>query len=184
MLQLCKLHYEKAVKIFENLNEPQEYLQIQMERIALQEYQCELAQAIPIKLRHLQQALDLCKQCRPTVEYLATTKSHAVSATTNNNFNSDEIQKLLDLLEKRLQVILKTLAKLCMLSSGVGGIKKVDSDRMANHYKDLFRVTLQKRPSLTVEDVANGQASNVIKEHALHLASQLQKICDLDTAES
>lgn len=181
VLQLCKLHYEKAVKIFESLNEPQEYLQIQMERIALQEYQCELAQATPVKLRHLQQALDLCKQCQPTIEYLSTTKSYTTSATSNS-FNCEEIQKLLDLLEKRLQVILKTLVKLCMLSVNSAG-KKSDSDRMVNHYKELFRITLQKRPANTAEDVANG-SNNVIKEYALHLASMLRKICDLDTIES
>lgn len=169
------------MKIFESLNEPQEYLQIQMERIALQEYQCELAQAIPVKLRHLQQALDLCKQCQPTIEYLSTTKSYTTSATSNS-FNCEEIQKLLDLLEKRLQVILKTLVKLCMLSVNSAG-KKSDSDRMVNHYKELFRITLQKRPANTAEDVANG-SNNVIKEYALHLASMLRKICDLDTIES
>ncbi|XP_062565937.1 erythroid differentiation-related factor 1 isoform X2 [Armigeres subalbatus] len=181
VLQLCKLHYEKAVKIFESLNEPQEYLQIQMERIALQEYQCELAQTIPVKLRHMQQALELCKQCRPTIEYLSMTKSYTTSAT-NNNFDCDEIQKLLDLFEKRLQIILKTLTKLCMLSTSGSG-KKSDGERMVNHYKDLFRITLQKRPANTAEDVPHS-GNNVIKEYALHLANMLEKICDFDATES
>ncbi|XP_055603523.1 erythroid differentiation-related factor 1-like [Uranotaenia lowii] len=179
VLQLCKLHYEKAVKIFENLSEPQEFLQIQMERVALQEYQCELAQTIPAKMRQLQQALDLCKQSRPMIEHLSMTKS----STTNSNVNCNDIQKLLELFEKRLQVILRTLAKLCLLSSGNSGSKKEESDRLASHYKNLFAVTLQKRPASTAEDVTGngGTSSNhSIKEYALHVMNLLQKVCDLD----
>ncbi|XP_058823689.1 erythroid differentiation-related factor 1 [Topomyia yanbarensis] len=176
ILQLCKLHYEKAVKIFESLSEPQEYLQIQMERIALQEYQCELAQTIPVKFRILQQALDLCKQSQTMIEYLCNAKS--LVSVANSNFNCEEIQKLLELFEKRLQVILKTLAKLCLLSTGT---KRGYSDQMATQYKAMFGLTLQKRTASTAEDVSHcGTPGNVIKEHALYLVNLLQKICDLD----
>ncbi|XP_053693894.1 erythroid differentiation-related factor 1 [Sabethes cyaneus] len=180
-LQLCKLHYEKAAKMFESLSEPQEYLQIQMERIALQEYQCELAQTIPAKLRLLQQAVDLCKQSQPMIECLCTSKS--VVSTTSNNIDFEETQKLLELFEKRLQVILKTIAKLWLLSSST--TKKGESDRQATHYKALFGLTLQKRPAVyTADDSTQGSSSsasnNVIKEVALHLVNLLQKICDLD----
>ncbi|KAL9697588.1 hypothetical protein quinque_001029 [Culex quinquefasciatus] len=167
-LQLCKLHYEKAVAIFESLSEPQEYLRIQMERIALQEYQCELAQTIPAKLRQLQQALELCKQSRAMIECLASAKCGGA------NVDRDELQKLLELFEKRLQVILRTLTKLCQLAA-----KKPDNDRLAAHYKTLFGATL-RRP---VSDAGADSAHNVIKEHALHLVNVLQKICDLDKTE-
>ncbi|XP_058451022.1 erythroid differentiation-related factor 1 [Malaya genurostris] len=179
ILQLCKLHYEKAVKIFESLNEPQEFLQIQMERIALQEYQCELIQTIPAKLRILQQALLLCMQSQAMIEYLCTAKSLVNAA--NSNLNCEEIQKLLELFEKRLQVILKTLAKLCLLSAGS---KKGDSDRLATQYKAMFGLTLQKRTSgNAVEDETSAggdSSSNVVREHALYLVNMLRNICDLD----
>ncbi|XP_055548451.1 erythroid differentiation-related factor 1 [Wyeomyia smithii] len=182
-LQLCKLHYDKAAKMFESLSEPQEFLQIQMERIALQEYQCELAQTIPAKLRFLQQAVDLCKQSQPMIECLCTSKS--VVSTANNNINFEETQKLLELFEKRLQVILKTLAKLCLLA--LGPSKKGESNRQATHYKAMFGLTLQKRPVRTADDSTNGSNSatnNVIKDLALHLVNLLQKICDLDKTSS
>lgn len=114
------------------------------------------------------------------IEYLTMTKSLATSAT-NNNFNCDEIHKLLELFEKRLQVILKTLAKLCLISAS-GGPKKAESERMATNYKTLFGATLQRRPASTAEDVANG--NNVIKEYALHLVNMMQKICDLDKIDA
>uniref|UniRef100_A0A1Q3F018 Erythroid differentiation-related factor 1 n=1 Tax=Culex tarsalis TaxID=7177 RepID=A0A1Q3F018_CULTA len=168
-LQLCKLHYEKAVAIFESLSEPQEYLRIQMERIALQEYQCELVQTVPAKLRQLQQALELCKQSRAMIECLSSTKC----AQNGGNVDRDELQKLLELFEKRLQVILRTLTKLCQLA------KKPEYDRLATHYKSLFGATL-RRPAADSNDAA---AHSVMKEHALRLVNVLQKICDLDKTE-
>lgn len=139
-----------------------------MERIALQEYQCELAQTIPAKLRQLQQALELCKQSRAMIECLASAKCGGA------NVDRDELQKLLELFEKRLQVILRTLTKLCQLAA-----KKPENDRLAAHYKTLFGATL-RRP---VSDAGADSAHNVIKEHALHLVNVLQKICDLDKTE-
>lgn len=41
LLQLSRLHYDKSIKIFFNLNEIKEYLEVQMERIALYEYLAE-----------------------------------------------------------------------------------------------------------------------------------------------
>lgn len=40
-LQLCKLHYEKASKLMQSLEQVTEYLTVQMERVALAEYQAQ-----------------------------------------------------------------------------------------------------------------------------------------------
>ncbi|XP_040176129.1 erythroid differentiation-related factor 1 [Anopheles arabiensis] len=191
-LRLTKLHYEKAANIFESLSEPQEYLQIQMERIALQEYQCEQASASAAKTSHLLGALSLCKQAYPLIEHLAITKPHAVdepptgtadggSSSSTNDGNAggyEELQKLLELFEKRLQVILRTLTKLSLQAAGD------QKDPTATHYKALFAVALQKKPAQVAEDVpppkGGGEAGAVIKEYALHLSNVLRQICDLD----
>ncbi|XP_058122575.1 erythroid differentiation-related factor 1 [Anopheles ziemanni] len=187
ILQLTKLHYEKAAKTFESLAEPQEFLQIQMERIALQEYQCEQAPTTAAKTRHLLAALDMCKQAHPLIEQLASTKGQGMDETpsvpgADGSGGFGEIQKLLELFEKRLQVMLRTLTKLALMVAG--GKKDTNdrtTDRTATHYKTLFAVALQKRPAKNAEDIARDGAE-VIREYALHLSCILRKICDLDRA--
>ncbi|XP_052868553.1 erythroid differentiation-related factor 1 [Anopheles cruzii] len=182
VLQLTKLHYEKAAKTFESLTEPQEFLQIQLERIALQEYQCEQSQATAAKTRHLLVALELCKQALPLIDQLASTSKSQVGDVPSSAADVagvEELQKLLDLFEKRLQVILRTLTKLSLIAAG----KKDTSatvERNAAHYKALFAVALLKRPATTTDDIARESANATNAEYALHLASILRKICDLD----
>uniref|UniRef100_A0A182QN91 Erythroid differentiation-related factor 1 n=1 Tax=Anopheles farauti TaxID=69004 RepID=A0A182QN91_9DIPT len=180
-LQLTKFHYEKAANIFESLSEPQEFLRIQMERIALQEYQCEQCAASVAKTRHLQTALALCKQAHPLIVQLASMKSHGHDEPTTNDTGADgsgssgyydELHKLLELFEKRLQVILLTLAKLSLLATGS------QRESTAAHYKALFAVALQKRPANW--DAEPAEASGTIRAYALHLTSILRQICDLD----
>uniref|UniRef100_A0A182NQJ1 Erythroid differentiation-related factor 1 n=1 Tax=Anopheles dirus TaxID=7168 RepID=A0A182NQJ1_9DIPT len=175
-LQLTKLHYEKAANIFESLSEPQEFLRIQMERIALQEYQCEQSVTSVAKTRHLQSALVLCKQAHPLIEQLASMKSHGPDEPTIGAGDSsstaggyEELQKLFELFEKRLQVILLTLAKLSLLATGH------QRESTATHYKALFAVALQKR-----QPQDEPAATGVTKAYASHLASILRQICDLD----
>ncbi|XP_053667368.1 erythroid differentiation-related factor 1 [Anopheles marshallii] len=186
-LRLTKLHYEKAASIFENLSEPQEFLQIQMERIALQEYQCEQASASTAKTHHLLVALTLCKQAYPLIQHIANVKPHAtddspggttsVAGSGDGVGGYDELQKLLELFEKRLQVILLTLTKLSL--QGAGNLK----EQTANHYKALYALALQKRPIMQTEDAPKLKADEtgtLIKEYALHLSNILRQVCDLD----
>uniref|UniRef100_A0A2M4CZA1 Erythroid differentiation-related factor 1 n=1 Tax=Anopheles darlingi TaxID=43151 RepID=A0A2M4CZA1_ANODA len=198
VLQLTKLHYEKAAKAFESLAEPQEFLQIQMERIALQEYLCEQSQTTAAKTRHLLVALELCKQALPPIEQLASNKTQVADmpSTASDVAGLEELYKLLDLFEKRLQVILRTLTKLALIAASKKEASAVN-ERNATHYKALFAVALVKRPATTTEDIAGRDAVGplgssgavsigpvavepLIKEYALHLCSILRKICDLD----
>ncbi|XP_035783260.1 erythroid differentiation-related factor 1-like [Anopheles albimanus] len=198
VLQLTKLHYEKAAKAFESLAEPQEFLQIQMERIALQEYLCEQSQTTAAKTRHLLVALELCKQVLPPIEQLASNKAQVADmpSSASDVAGLEELYKLLDLFEKRLQVILRTLTKLALIAASKKEASTVN-ERNAAHYKALFAVALVKRPATTTEDIAGRDAAGppgssgavsigpvavepLIKEYALHLCSILRKICDLD----
>uniref|UniRef100_A0A182M322 Erythroid differentiation-related factor 1 n=1 Tax=Anopheles culicifacies TaxID=139723 RepID=A0A182M322_9DIPT len=185
-LRLTKLHYEKAASIFESLSEPQEFLQIQMERIALQEYQCEQASASAAKTHHLLVALTLCKQAYPLIHHIASVKPLATddssfgtsaSGSSDGTGGYEELQKLLELFEKRLQVILLTLTKLSL--QGTGNLK----EQATSHYKALYALALQKRPPMLEEEAPKLKAVEIgklIKDYALHLTNILRQICDLD----
>ncbi|XP_050068189.1 erythroid differentiation-related factor 1 [Anopheles maculipalpis] len=175
-LRLTKLHYEKAASIFESLSEPQEFLQIQMERIALQEYQCEQASATTAKTHHLLIALALCKQAYPLIEHIACVKPHATedSLTRDGGGGYQELQKLLELFEKRLQVILLTLTKLSLQATGN------PKEHTAAHYKALYAIALRKCPARIAEDTPKVSEADEIKEYALHLSNMLRQVCDQD----
>jgi hypothetical protein len=66
-----------------------------------------------------------------------------------------ELDKLLVLFEQRLQVILKTLIKMCLAKK---------DDKLSAEYKQMYSVTL--RPAKTLE----------IKQLAEHLKATLQKV--------
>ncbi|XP_053681456.1 erythroid differentiation-related factor 1 [Anopheles nili] len=187
ILKLAKLHYEKAANTFKSLAMPQEFLHTQMERIGLQDNQCEQVATSAAKTRHLLVSLDLCKQSLPLVEQLACMKSHgpdeddlssSTGCTDGSGGRYEELQKLLQLLEKQLQVILRTLTQHSLLAAGG------DRKDAAAHYKALFAVALQRRSvESQPEDVhlsEAGTGSSVIKEYALHLSRILRQICDLD----
>ncbi|XP_035896420.1 erythroid differentiation-related factor 1 [Anopheles stephensi] len=175
-LRLTKLHYEKAASIFETLAEPQEFLQIQMKRIALQEYQCEQASATTAKTHHLLIALALCKQAYPLIEHIASVKPHAPDDSLNRDGcgGNEELQQLLELFEKRLQVILQTLTKLARQATGN------PREQTAAHYKALYAIALRKRPARSAEDAAKLKEADEIKAYALHLSNMLRQVCDQD----
>uniref|UniRef100_A0A182SR85 EDRF1 TPR repeats region domain-containing protein n=1 Tax=Anopheles maculatus TaxID=74869 RepID=A0A182SR85_9DIPT len=175
-LRLTKLHYEKAATIFETLSEPQEFLETQLERIALQEYQGEQAAATTAKTHHLLTALALCKQTCPLIEHIASVKPHATddSLTRDGASGYEELQKLLELFEKRLQVILLTLTKLSLQATGN------PREQTAAHYKALYTIALRTRSARRAEDAAKQSEADGIKEYALHLSTMLRQVCDQD----
>jgi hypothetical protein len=146
--QLCRYHYEKAAKHMESLKEAKDFLEIQMERIALQEFMTESSPALGGKLKQLQQALDLFHESAPIVQHLA-------ALTSFENMDLVELEKLLTLFEQRLQVILKTLIKICLTKK---------DDKLSGGYKQMYSLTL--RPARRME----------VKEMAGHLAETLRKV--------
>lgn len=51
LYQLCKLHYEKSTKLFLQLENSSEYLRVQLERVALAEFQAECKTALTLLIR-------------------------------------------------------------------------------------------------------------------------------------
>lgn len=150
-LQLCRNNYEKASSLLESLKEFKDFLQVQMEKIALQEYLAEESTHVQNKIKNYQLAFNL---------FIDTSKilNELLNAKTVIDF--EEILTLLELFEKRLQHVLKTLTKLSM--SG----KKADSKTEC--YKKMFACTLRGAEKLELHPLVS------------HLISVLEKIQNCD----
>ena len=172
-LQLSKLYYEKAAKLLLALEQTTEYLTVQLERVALAEFQAESKCLIKInenkylssviiltfklilivsntpngKIKAFQNALELVIQCRPIIEVILERQKGIVNSENKGNKHinknkekkendkereekiSDENKQIEDeerlviLLEQRIQFILKSLTKLC-INKNPGNQKK------------------------------------------------------------
>lgn len=148
-LQLCRLHYEKSAKLLESLKEHKEFLKVQMERIALQEFLAEEASGNQMKIKCFHFAISYFTESRKIIKLLEDVKSLA---------DSDEVLQLLELFEKRLQFALKSLTKL-----STAGKKLTE----AENYKKMFACTLRNAQQLK------------LKELARHLSKVLEAVHDL-----
>jgi hypothetical protein len=137
LLQLCRLNYEKSSSFLASLNEFRDFFKVQMERVALNEFLTEDTQSIPMKMKNLQFALHVFTESLTMLSALASAKSV---------MDADEISTLLELFEKRLQFILKTLTKLAL------SVKK--NEQKAETFKRMFASTLRKNESLSLAEMA------------------------------
>jgi tetratricopeptide (TPR) repeat protein len=135
-LQLCRLHYEKSIKLLEVLKEFKDFLKVQLERIALQEFLAEESSSNQMKIKNYQIALSYFH------ESLKMLKMLSVKKALNEG---EEILSLLELFEKRLQFVLKSLTKLSSNS------KKSNE---AENYKKMFAVTLRNSQKLKLEELS------------------------------
>lgn len=134
-LQLCRLHYDKSIKLLETLKEFKDFFKVQLERIALQEFLAEESQSTQTKIKNYQIALSYCIESLKILKMLSVKKSHN---------ESEEILTLLELFEKRLQFILKSLTKL--------STSKKPND--AENYKKMFAITLRNSQKLKLEELS------------------------------
>lgn len=128
-LQLCKLYYEKAAKLMLTLEQPIEYLTIQMERVALAEQQAQTTGVFLGKLKAYQNGLDLILQCQEMLESLLDKNKINKSVDKEDEIQKEadideETQKLIVLMEQRLQFLLRSLTKLCLGKNTVPNKKK------------------------------------------------------------
>ncbi|XP_036151294.1 erythroid differentiation-related factor 1 isoform X2 [Monomorium pharaonis] len=154
-LQLCKLYYDKAAKLLLSLEQSTEYLTVQMERVALAEYQARNSTTFNNKLKAYQNGLELILQCMPIMEILCersnATRQKTVDKTEDDNVEREKVteeQKLIDdeenlvvLLEQRLQFLLRSLTKLLLSKSPVHN--KKEHETLANVYKQCYVRTLR-----------------------------------------
>lgn len=150
-LQLCRLNYKKALNLLESLKEFKDYLQVQMERIALQELLAEESPNASQKIKNYQLALNY---------FMESTKMLQLLKEAKTVIDFEEISVLLELFEKRLQHVLKTLTKLAITS------KKVDS--RAESFKKMFACTFRGAQKLELQELL---------DHLLIVLEEIQK-CD------
>lgn len=122
ILQLCRLNYEKSANLLESLKEFKDFFQVQIERIALQEHLAEESATVQQKIKNYQLALQHFLEAEPMLNLLLEAKTLIDIC-------------LMELFEKRLQHILKTLTKLA-----ISGKKH---DPKAEIYKKMFACTLR-----------------------------------------
>lgn len=150
-LQLCRNSYERAANLLESLKEFKDYFQVQMERIALQEYLAEESTNMQQKVKNYQQALH---------HFMETVKMLNQLHEAKTVMDFEDIHILLELFEKRIQHVLKTLTKLSMAS------KKLDPK--ADEYKKMFACTLRSAGKMDL---------NQLVKHLISVLDNVQK-CD------
>lgn len=159
ILQLCRLNYERAAKLLESLKEVKDFLQVQLERIALNEFQAESTQVHQQKIQNYKLTLPLFYQTETVLEHLQSLDSY-------EHINVPEVEKLLNLFEKRLQEVVKNLAKLLTAKNQNASNKKDKfNERQMETYKKMFGMTLRSPTKLLQ-----------LKDFCQHLVSVLQKL--------
>ncbi|XP_063231536.1 erythroid differentiation-related factor 1 isoform X2 [Bacillus rossius redtenbacheri] len=140
LVQLSKLHYEKAARLMSHLEQVPEFLRVQMERVALAEFQAESTQAFGTKVKLLGQAVELMVQCVPMLKLMAgQPHGGGGGGPAAVAGGGTEEQRLVQLLRQRLQFALQSLVKLHM---GRAGAKK-ECDPVLQAYKNMYSLALQ-----------------------------------------
>jgi len=93
VLLLSRLHYEKSSRLMLQLERPLEFLRVQMERVALSEFQAQNAPSHAGKLKSLQMALELLLQCQPMLKLMSereqAVRIRPVSAESEQAYDED-----------------------------------------------------------------------------------------------
>lgn len=153
ILQLCLLHYEKSATLLGTLKEDKDFLEVQMERVAFNEFQADSSKLVPNKLKTYRAILDLFFESLPIL-------AHLVDLQSFENMDVKALLTLLKLFEQRLQSTLKWLAKLSITLTGKS------TENYASIYKKMFGLTLSKSSKdLDLKDMI---------EHLFNLVKDIQ----------
>nr|CAD7454164.1 unnamed protein product [Timema tahoe] len=167
VLQLTRLHYDKSSLLLARLEETQEFLTVQLERVALQEFLLDNASSFSGKVKLLHSIILLLLECAPLLQVLEgrnkVLKVQDIPGTSEgdqSNCNSaEELEQelpLLRLLQQRLQFCLRSLAK---LHSG-----RSRAESAAKIYKEMYSLSLQS---------SSEQPTNLVC-HLIQLLSSVQ----------
>nr|CAD7428419.1 unnamed protein product [Timema monikensis] len=146
VLQLTRLHYDKSSLLLARLKETLEFLTVQLERVALQEFLLDNASSFSSKVKLLHSIILLLLECAPLLHVLEertkVLKVQDAPGTSGgdqgNCISAEELEQelpLLRLLQQRLQFCLRSLAK---LHSG-----RSRAETAAKVYKEMYSLSLQ-----------------------------------------
>ncbi|XP_013404698.1 erythroid differentiation-related factor 1 [Lingula anatina] len=141
---LAELHYEKASHFFKLVDSWSEQLRVQLERVAMCEFQFNGQTSVPAKIKTLTVALDHILHC---VEPLSGIERHITDQEEADDFQGyvDECQKLLSILSSRLHFVLLNIVKLQKSQN------KKSKQQHVDVYKQLYAKSLQVEESVDSE---------------------------------
>ncbi|UJR27243.1 hypothetical protein I4U23_008538 [Adineta vaga] len=131
---LASLHYEKALKLFSPHDNPLEYLRLLVEEVALADFELQNATDNSSRLKYSQQGLRASFQCQETVGIIDQHRTSSDSDDYNDNF-AQEAQRLLAILNGRIQTFLKEIVKIFKMTTN----KKL----LYEDYKEMYSISLR-----------------------------------------
>ncbi|XP_072386281.1 erythroid differentiation-related factor 1 [Diabrotica undecimpunctata] len=154
IIQLAKINYEKASKMYFQSSDAINYFTSQMQRFALSEYLTETTSALHTKIKHLQHCLEIVLELEEMIDLIMNkkveiqeVKEEEKTDTRENNFKS--CYSLLKLVATRLQHVLKLLVKYCLTKPP----PNKDCEKMSELYKKCYKLTFDLKDNLSYSDL-------------------------------
>nr|CAH7736010.1 unnamed protein product [Callosobruchus chinensis] len=149
IIQLAKINYEKAAKLYFQSSDAVNYFTAQMQRFALSEYLAETASNLNTKIKHLQHCLEIVLELEEMIQLLVEKKIDIQDEKEHEAEQDDgKIYKtcfsLLQLIKLRLQHILKLLVKICMTKPPANK----DCGKLAELYKKCYKTSFELKDDM------------------------------------
>ncbi|XP_072028508.1 erythroid differentiation-related factor 1-like [Amphiura filiformis] len=145
---LAELHYDKAIKLFQDLDHPTELLRVQLEKVALYEHIFQGQNGVGSRIKSLQSALDELLHCQDTVS--------AISKNESSNTDTDA-----DGTEKKSQ-------------DGGNSSKMEQESETLKQYNQDSAMNLEKREASTTSHVCNQSKINNLSSAKFKVQKDVQ----------
>ncbi|CAH1782614.1 unnamed protein product [Owenia fusiformis] len=162
--QLAELHYGKTSAYFKYVDTPCELLRVQLERVALEEYQLTGLTNVSTKQKLLLVMLGYIIDSRGSIDSIHKQLSDKHTAQPEFEGYVGETEKLLGILESRLQFVLLNLVK-----NSAANAKKNKSDGVhKDDYKAMYAVALKQ-----------ASQNSTLQDKCFHLLGVLYKLQEM-----
>ncbi|CAM4821998.1 unnamed protein product [Rotaria magnacalcarata] len=131
---LASLHYQKALELFSARDNPLEYLRLLIEEVALADFELQSATDSQSRLKHSQQGLRAAFQCQECVGIIEQHRTSSDPDDYNETF-VQESQRLLSILNGRIQTFLKEIVKIYKTLNNKKSIYE--------EYKEMYGISLR-----------------------------------------
>ncbi|KAJ8952908.1 hypothetical protein NQ318_006525 [Aromia moschata] len=149
IIQLAKINYEKAAKLYFQSSDAINYFTAQMQRFALSEYLSETTSILNTKIKHLQHCLEIVLELNEMILLLIEKK---VDVSEENEKSEDES-------EERKNHILKTLVKICLTKPP----PNKDCSKLAELYKNCYKRSFELKDDLDYKSLLR-KLGSVLKD--------------------
>ncbi|KAJ8981559.1 hypothetical protein NQ317_009819 [Molorchus minor] len=149
IIQLAKINYEKAAKLYFQSSDALNYFTAQMQRFALSEYLAETTSILNTKIKHLQNCLDIVLELNDMISLVIEKKVDISEENVAEEENGEKKTyttcfSLLKLVKHRLQHILKMLIKICLTKPA----PNKECCKLADLYKGCYKKTFDLSDNL------------------------------------